>query len=225
MTSQTLRHPNLFSSKKRSGAGAGGSLPWSNSWLCKGPWEDWRILGVLSLPARAPVPLGPVKSECAHRRRQMTSIVFTGCRTVKGHCSRWPRPSLLRALNITGISKWATTSRVINFMSSRHSVTNPSWNTGCGWGIPECAASGHKADEPARKVACLSAQVHPWAVRYYFSLLSMMTPVHAFMAFAYCKVLQRCSWLFQLTTEQVEGQKENPEPMVSWLIFTVLEQQ
>lgn len=92
----------------------------------------------------------------------MTSIVSTGCRTAKGRCSKWPGPSLLRALNITGISKWAATSSVINFMSSQHSVTNLSWNISGGWGIPECAEYRLKADEPARKVICRSAKVHPW---------------------------------------------------------------
>lgn len=121
------------------------------------------MLGVPSLPAQAPVPLGHVKYECAHQRREMTSIVSTGCRTAKGRCSQWPGPSLLRALNITGISKWAATSSVINFMSSQHSVTNSSWNIGCGWGIPDGAGYRHKADEPARKVVGLSAKVHPWA--------------------------------------------------------------
>ena len=120
------------------------------------------MLGAPSWPARAPVPLGHVQCECAHKRREVTSIVSTGCRTAQGRGSKWPRPSLWRALNITGISKWAATSHVINFMGSQHGVTNPSWNIGCGWGIPECAGPGHKADAPARNVICLSAKVHPW---------------------------------------------------------------
>lgn len=119
------------------------------------------MLGAPSWPARAPVPLGHVQCECAQKRREVTSIVSTGCRTAQGRGSKWPRPSLWRALNITGISKWAATSRVINFMGSQHGVTNPSWNIGCGWGIPECAGPGRKADEPARNVICLSAKVHP----------------------------------------------------------------
>lgn len=121
------------------------------------------MLGVPSLPAQAPVPLGRVNYECAQKRREMTSIVSTGCRTAQGRCSPWPRPSLLRALNITGISKWAATSSVINLTRSQHSVTNPSWNIGCGWRIPDSAGYGHKADEPASRVICLSAKVHPWA--------------------------------------------------------------
>lgn len=89
----------------------------------------------------------------------------------RGHAASG-RALPLAALNTTNVSLRAAMSTVLNGMSSQFNATNPSWNIGCGWGIPDCAGYGHEVGKPVRKVICIQAKVHSRADVLFLVMIS-----------------------------------------------------